>query len=496
MIIQKAREALEKLRRMNYDKQTPDFGMDATTETLISVIANECKSTVIFKNGKKIERYESNIVRDKIDEIVRQLILNGPTIPKETMNKIIYSHGYRLGVNSDINLCKGIEETEDGSLRRTLTIENIIIDNRNLKPEAFAEIQDLIHKRFARQIILQNLRKFPRLNPIEIFKEILLHIKEKRDFISREYMRILRTHNAECGENIMENTVNYYLEYMESKKFKAEVLNSIIKEESLVPSVSNGKYISFDSVLRVVTEKVSNFTNDIPDINSISRDISQIYSDIEAQLIAYSTDITKLSPEQIEKKIKDINYTSLRNSDIVKDLDQNGYRAHVVVMDRSKIELLNKESVARAMKKLSQDIYELVQNRDKFSKEEYLKRAIALKYRFIRIHPFPDSNGRTSRALLNMITISKGLLINFPKASRRVYGKALNATNQVMDKQQYIKAIKEGNPNLVDMETSTNLPLYDFISQNIVISEKNDGAKTRQKPIGIPYSIERLDNGK
>ena len=43
-----------------------------------------------------------------------------------------------------------------------------------------------------------------------------------------------------------------------------------------------------------------------PDLNKIHTDISQIYSDIQAQLIAYSTDITKLSPEEIEKTIKQI----------------------------------------------------------------------------------------------------------------------------------------------------------------------------------------------
>ena len=55
---------------------------------------------------------------------------------------------------------------------------------------------------------------------------------------------------------------------------------------------------------------------------------------------------------------------------------------------------------------------------------DYLKRAVQLNYRFIRIHPFVDSNGRTSRALLNMMTIPKGMLIEVPKERKNEFIKA------------------------------------------------------------------------
>ena len=89
MIIQKSKELLEKLRRTNY-KQIPDF------------ISNECKSTILAsdKQGNiQPRRYESDVIKENVHQIVRQLILNGGTIPKEVMNHIICSNGMITGIN-------------------------------------------------------------------------------------------------------------------------------------------------------------------------------------------------------------------------------------------------------------------------------------------------------------------------------------------------------------------------------------------------------------
>ena len=125
MIVEKARIALEKLQRTNY-KQMPDFGLDDTTEQLIRIIANECKSTVIGE--KQTRRHESDIIRNNIDAIIRQLVLNGSYIPKETMDRIMHFDGRVIGVNSDIHIYKGITEAEDGSMQKTATISNSTIN--------------------------------------------------------------------------------------------------------------------------------------------------------------------------------------------------------------------------------------------------------------------------------------------------------------------------------------------------------------------------------
>ena len=121
------------------------------------------------------------------------------------------------------------------------------------------------------------------------------------------------------------------------------------------------------------------------------------------------------------------------------------------------------------MGRLSNDIYDLVQNGNTMSKDEYLKKAVALQYRFIRIHPFPNSNGRTSRALLNMMIIPKGIIANFSKEDRNNFLKETNKTNVVMDEKGYLSEIAFDSEKLDEIENSTDIPLYEYIKNNCII---------------------------
>lgn len=131
MIIEKSKELLEKLRRTNY-KRIPDFRMDEESEMIIKVIINECKSTLAFQNQDgevTFERYGSDIIKENIEQIVRQLILNGGNIPRETMKNTMCSNNeFITGIDADIPLYKGIQEQEDGSMNRVATTGNVIID--------------------------------------------------------------------------------------------------------------------------------------------------------------------------------------------------------------------------------------------------------------------------------------------------------------------------------------------------------------------------------
>lgn len=80
--------------------------------------------------------------------------------------------------------------------------------------------------------------------------------------------------------------------------------------------------------------------------------------------------------------------------------------------------MLPKQNVAGAMKGYAEDIYSFVNNSTELSDTDYLKKATMLMYRFIRIHPFPDSNGRTSRAILNALSLDRNILVSFTKEEK------------------------------------------------------------------------------
>lgn len=482
MILEKSKELLRKLRRANCT-QLPDFGMDTESEMIIRVISNECKATILDTDQEgdlRAIRCGSDIVKENVHQIVRQLILNGGTIPKEVMNNIIYSNGIRIGVNSDIQLYKGIRENEDGSTERTATIGNSVIDVSKLDDSILEFINKEVYERFARQFVLSNAKNLPRTNKISLFKEKILHGKENREFIKKQFIAILKS-KTRYSSTIIKNTVNYHLDYMYSDKFKKQLLETANNgTTTLIPTESKGKHISFENLLKVISTETAEIENVIPRINEIRNDIQQVYADVEAQLIAYSTDITKLNECQIEEKIKQISKTSLIDLEHKKHLDESSYRDTDLIIGKN-VRVVDFQRVPICMNKLVSDIYELVQNDSSMDTDEYLKRAVQLNYRFIRIHPFPDSNGRTSRALLNMITIPKGILIEIPKEKKLAYSEELNHTNQKMEEREYLDVLNDDSEELKQIEAEAiDLPLYQFIKQNCVIDLQPPGDSTKE----------------
>lgn len=471
MIIEKSKELLEKLRRNNY-RQVPDFGMDTESEMLIRIITNECKSTILAsdKQGNiQPRRYGSDVIKENLHQIVRQLILNGGTIPKEVMNHIICSNGMITGINSDIQLYKGIREQEDGNVERTASIGNSIINLLQLNPDTLKLIEKEIYDRFARQFILQNAEKLPRLNKFSIFKERILHGREDREFINKRFVSVLKSENK-YGDDIIRATANYHLDYMYNDKFKNKLLDAASNGTTLIPIETKGKYTSFDQLLSVISAETGDIDNLIPDMNKIYEDIEQIYADVEAQLLAYSTDITKLNSNQIEEKIKQINQASLKNPELQQYIGDSGYRGIRVGIKNNDVKMVEVRRVPLCMERLAKDIQDLVQNEPSMDKDQYLKRAVQLNYRFIRIHPFPDSNGRTSRALLNMMTIPKGILIEVPKEKKSEFVNSQSETNIKMEEQGYFEALNDDLKELKQIEEKTiDSPTYKFIKQNCII---------------------------
>lgn len=493
MIIEKSKELLEKLRKMNY-RQKPDFGMDTESEMIIRNIINECKSTILNYDAEgniESQRYESNIIKENLHQIVRILILNGGIIPKEVMSNIMYSDGMIMGVDSDIQLYKGIRELEDGSVEKTATIGNAVIDLSSLNPEVLNLIQKEIYDRFAREFILSNSENLPRVSKLSIFREKILHGREDKTFINKKFASILKGETSYC-DDIIKNTVKYHLDYMYSDKFKEKLLDAANTGMTLVPIESKGRFTSFDHLLEAISAETKDLDQVIPDINSIHKDIEQVYADVETQLLAYSTDITQLNAKQIEEKIKQIGMASLKNPELQKYMGNTGYRQVEVGIKNESVKMVKARRVPLCMRTLSADIQKLVQKASSMNNDEYLKRAVQLTYRFIRIHPFTDSNGRTSRALLNMMTIPKGILIEVPKERKKEFLKAHNDTHAKMEEQEYFDVL---NDDLIELEQiekdNINLPLYEFIQQNCVIDLQNC-SETEQNEIVEQRETEEL----
>lgn len=177
MIAEKAKELLGKLRRTHY-REKPDFGLDSLSETIISIIVNECKSTILQQDNSgdiRGRRYESDIIKDNLEQIIRQLILNGGKIPKEVMRDICYWGGRRCGVEIDVGLYKGVRENEDGTVENIGTIGNSVIDVYSLSPEILESIQEALYISYSREFIWDNIESLPPISRVSKFIDKVLH---------------------------------------------------------------------------------------------------------------------------------------------------------------------------------------------------------------------------------------------------------------------------------------------------------------------------------
>lgn len=295
IINEKAKELLEKLRTPNYKKR-PDFGLDSVSETLIEIISNECKSTMltIDDDGElQSKRYESDIIKENISPIIRQLIINGGTVPKEIMNQIMYSRGMVMGVNSDIQLYKGIQEKDDGSMETVATIGNSVIDFHTLSQETLSLIEQEVYSRYARQFVLANSKQLPQTSKFSLFKEKMLHGREDRDFIAKKFAEVLKS-QTKYSDGIIAATVQYHLDHMYNSRFINSILEAMNNGQSLVEIGNKKQNVPFNHLQGAILAETQDIENTIPNINQIHEDISQLYADVEAQLIGHATNLQRI----------------------------------------------------------------------------------------------------------------------------------------------------------------------------------------------------------
>lgn len=75
----------------------------------------------------------------------------------------------------------------------------------------------------------------------------------------------------------------------------------------------------------------------------------------------------------------------------------------------AKFEAVDCALIPEKWRALDKEIEKLLNDSDKLSISQYIKRAIQIHYRLTVIHPFNDGNGRTSRAFLNMLLLKKNI---------------------------------------------------------------------------------------
>ena len=115
------------------------------------------------------------------------------------------------------------------------------------------------------------------------------------------------------------------------------------------------------------------------------------------------------------------------------------YRTNDAVLLSGTIQPISYSQIDDELKKLDKEFDFFIKDINKFSTSEYIERVIYFIYRFIKIHPFSDGNGRVSRAMLNwMFRLIRIPPIYVDKESKAEY---LDALSKIDVENDYVPLI-------------------------------------------------------
>jgi Fic family protein len=160
--------------------------------------------------------------------------------------------------------------------------------------------------------------------------------------------------------------------------------------------------------------------------------------------------------------------------------------------------------IPKAIKSLSAYILNTLKKADQLSIEEYIKEIATIRYRFLRIHPFKDGNGRTSRILSNMLSLKKGFAIIFDdkeedyKAMENAYVAIHNNYEVKGSRDIYLYDLVNNPQNCQTMESEQAIDyLTEYFKKCVFISGKAN-EKQEEKEIQTSTSkkveLEQLKN--
>ena len=157
--------------------------------------------------------------------------------------------------------------------------------------------------------------------------------------------------------------------------------------------------------------------------------------------IEYLEGLTKDKSEISEWNIKGLHQLILKGID---DDNAGRYRNHDVIISGAQHRPPQYIKVPELMEKL-------IMNYDEWDKYHPIIRAALLHGELVKIHPFIDGNGRTSRLIMNMDLMRSGYVpVIIKKDNRLKYYEALDKAHTTGDYTDFVKLVTEAENEMLD----------------------------------------------
>ena len=226
----------------------------------------------------------------------------------------------------------------------------------------------------------------------------------------------------------LEEKISYYKRY--KNKIKEEILNQY-QNEFKVTFTHDSTAIEGNTLTQEEVRKLLEVNTQPKEWNLI--EINEVVNHKKAY--DYALQRVTENKELDSETVKDIHEILMENI-----LPGGIYRSVNVYITGANHEPPNSREIHDQMR----FFYYALQNKDF---EDAIEKAAYTHAEFVRIHPFIDGNGRTSRIIMNYQLINNGLLpISIPKEDKFIYFKALDnyaSTGEVTELKKLMETLEE-----------------------------------------------------
>lgn len=430
---------------------------------LIELIVNELKSSYLLGDGPEWEtklfvQGEHSLLPDDVRKIVEQLFSNNPKLNSVQVSRFLMQ---RRIPGLDFNVIRTV--SEDDIVRFNFDFPELDYINKNIV-NGNNKMQKQIYKKVVKpfyRYLKKNSKKLDEENsndPLEVPKELIEKLK--------------KVMISDIPKGMDEQIVSEYFIYNILDLNNRQLQERLLNRQSLqVFSKSRNIIMNYRNEMETVKNLI-----EIQSKNNVHRsfrniaELKALLSGVTAELYMNSRTLKGKSPEEIEETLKRgySLYTEMKANDSSYHVDENGYRTVDVGFGKHDVLLHRKgDNIQRAMSNLTTSIAELIQDEPNISEEEYVKRVGMLHFRYISIHPFRDSNGRTGRNLINMLLSQKGKMFVLDRQEKKEYLEKMNEMRNHIPLKPYLNSLSEDSSKCRQYEEFACSGLTEFLMKHV-----------------------------
>lgn len=480
MIQEKAKELYEELKQGKGSASL--FGVnyyDEETRKIIEVITNECKALYRDKNNVQ-KRHESDLNIKTVREIVEQLLSDKGEIKNSLIAKLTTQRGIP-GLTKAMKIEKKVSEQG----LPYLTMDKPFPDDFTSILTGVPNREELM-KNIINPYVARLSKQTPELAKKHPFSRMFSSLRRKEvsdnELMSR-YKQYLKN-NTDLSDEKIDNMSRYFIyNVLGNKRLMTQLVTDEVQGNSL-EVIGEKKQRGYNGMISNLSNNLMDILGSYENPNKGLEEIQSIYANVMGQLQALGTDLEK-EPEKIEEQIIEINRNLNRQRQ--RYYGKDGYRSVNVGLGKKDVGFVDFQNVPQAMKLYAQQCGKLVENADNMSKGEYIKQVAKMHLRFIRIHPFPDGNGRTARAITNMFLAKKGECAVFDKRTKGNYGSFIEMINNE-DVAKYKQALSSDVATCDQIEDKVVYKLEEYLG--IELLGEKDLYKDRDITAPLPIQKE------